>query len=265
MSLAATTEQAQQTSSGVDVSFDRTGLLRGKDTRVTLSITNSSDRALQPGHVQISAPAGIVVSPTAFDVAGLATGATKQVQLTVTTWVYLDYGDYPIAVAGADPDTTVTIPFQVELPASARLPDVAIGKPATQSSAGFAPANLAVDGNTDGDFFDGSVSHTGYDENAWWQVDLQQSYDIEEIDIWNRSDGSSSRLTDYYVLVSSDPLPTSLPDALTTAGIWTSHQSLQAFFPTSIDVKATGRYVRVQLAGTNYLHMAEVQVFGTAK
>jgi len=30
--------------------------------------------------------------------------------------------------------------------------------------------------------------------------------------------------------------------------------------PTSIAVNRTGRYVRVQLAGTNYLHMAEVQV-----
>jgi hypothetical protein len=32
---------------------------------------------------------------------------------------------------------------------------------------------------------------------------------------------------------------------------------------SSIGVNVTGRYVRVQLSGTNYLHLAEVQVFGS--
>jgi hypothetical protein len=29
-----------------------------------------------------------------------------------------------------------------------------------------------VDGNTDGKFLDGSVTHTNYEQGAWWQVDL---------------------------------------------------------------------------------------------
>ena len=50
---------------------------------------------------------------------------------------------------------------------------------ATQSSTfpGYptAGAASAVDGNTDGNFFDGSVTATNLDPNAWWQVDLGAS------------------------------------------------------------------------------------------
>ena len=54
--------------------------------------------------------------------------------------------------------------------------NLAQGRTATQSStlAGYPTdaASAAVDGNTDGNFFDGSVTHTNADTNAWWQVDL---------------------------------------------------------------------------------------------
>jgi hypothetical protein len=33
-------------------------------------------------------------------------------------------------------------------------------------------------------------------------------------------------------------------------------------FPTNVEIKRTGRYVRIQLNGANYLSLAEVQVFG---
>jgi hypothetical protein len=53
--------------------------------------------------------------------------------------------------------------------------NLALGMPASQSSTRpFSPvgASGAVDGNTDGNFSDGSVTHTNADPNAWWQVDL---------------------------------------------------------------------------------------------
>ena len=51
--------------------------------------------------------------------------------------------------------------------------NLALHKYAHQSSQyGGASADLAVDGNTDGNFFNGSVTHTLNDTNAWWEVDI---------------------------------------------------------------------------------------------
>ncbi len=63
-------------------------------------------------------------------------------------------------------------------------------------------ANLAIDGNTDGDFFKAkSTTHTNGDEYPWWEVDLKKSHRLKEIIIWNRTDGSvSSRLNHYRII-----------------------------------------------------------------
>jgi hypothetical protein len=50
--------------------------------------------------------------------------------------------------------------------------DLALGKTATQSSTGYSsPASRAVDGNTDGNWAAGSVSHTNLDHQPWWEVE----------------------------------------------------------------------------------------------
>lgn len=80
-----------------------------------------------------------------------------------------------------------------------------------------------------------------------------------------RTDCCSDRLTDYWVFVSSTPFDTSLTPVQQAAqpGVWSNHQTGTAGVPTRIPGPATGRYVMVQLAGTNYLSLAEVQVLGT--
>ena len=121
-----------------------------------------------------------------------------------------------------------------------------------------------MDGNTDGNFFDGSVTATNLDPNAWWQVDLGASAAVSSIVVWNRTDCCGSRLNDYWVFVSDTPfLPTDTPATLQNrAGTSSSHQTSAPNPSTTIAVAAQGRYVRVQLTGTNYLSLAEVQVFG---
>ena len=147
--------------------------------------------------------------------------------------------------------------------------DLALGKPATQSSTvvgyAFASAALAVDGVTDGDFYDGSVAVTNADPNAWWQVDLTASSTINSITIWNRTDCCGSRLSDYWVFVSDTPfLPTDTPATLQNrAGTIANHQTTAPNPSTTINVGAQGRYVRVQLSGTTNLQLAEVQVMGS--
>ena len=49
---------------------------------------------------------------------------------------------------------------------------------------------------------------------------------------------------------------------LAQSGVWNQHTAGRAGSPTSVNVGRTGRYVRVQLSGTNYLTLAEVQVIG---
>src|SRR5581483_9407175 len=100
--------------------------------------------------------------------------------------------------------------------------------------------------------------------NAWWQVDLGTSATIDSVIIWNRTDCCSSRLNSYWVFVSDTPfLPTDTPSTLLIRGGTFGTSQFSAPNPsTSFPVGATGRYVRVQLTGADYLSLAEVQVFG---
>jgi hypothetical protein len=145
--------------------------------------------------------------------------------------------------------------------------NVAQGKTATQSSTlpGTPAASVAVDGSTDGQFFDGSVTATNLDSNAWWQVDLGAPTSINSIVVWNRTDCCANRLNDYWVFVSNTPfLPTDTPATLQfRAGTFASHQTTAPNPSTVIAAVTQGQYVRIQLTNPNYLSLAEVQVFGT--
>jgi hypothetical protein len=153
------------------------------------------------------------------------------------------------------------------------LVNVAERKPATQSSlfsTGYAAK--AVDGNINGDFKDGggSVTHTMDTEasskqglhqtNAWWEVDLGTSVPIDSIEIWNRTDGSSGRLRDYWVFVSDKPFAKSdTPSVLKDRpGIRSNHQ-LAAPAPS---VKILGVPGKVA-AGTTLFDNGYLRVIGT--
>jgi len=146
-------------------------------------------------------------------------------------------------------------------PTSANL---ALGRTATQSSI-VAPAARAVDGTTDGNYFNGSVSHTNADANAWWQVDLGASYTITAIRLWNRTDCCGDRLSDYWIFVSNTPFADSDTPATLQgrAATWGIHQTFAPPLSTTVSPMSPGRYVRVQLSGTNNLQLGEVQVYGT--
>jgi hypothetical protein len=173
-------------------------------------------------------------------------------------------------VSGEDWGEAARTTFQIVK--SPSVMHLAVAMPTTQSSTlseyETSSSRAAVDGNTDGTFFHGSVTSTNRDTNAWWQVDLGASMAIGSIVIWNRTDCCSSRLSDYWVFLSDSPFsPTDTPATLQKrAGIWQSHQTAVPNPSTTIRTDgAKGRYVRVQLTGTDYLSLAELQVFGTEK
>jgi hypothetical protein len=147
----------------------------------------------------------------------------------------------------------------------ATLINLAAGRSAGQSSTfGSAAASRAVDGNTDGDYFHNSVSVTNGDPLAWWEVDLGVSAAITNIVIWNRTDGSSDRLGNFWVFVSDTPFGDGDTAASLSSrpGTWSSHQTTYPSPSVSIPAGVQGRYVRIQLNSPNYLQLAEVQILG---
>ena len=141
------------------------------------------------------------------------------------------------------------------------LENVALNKAATQSSTGYGGVPMrAVDGNTNGNYSSGSITHTNNESEAWWQVDIGGVYDIDTIKVYNRTGCCSNRLNNSYVMVSNTPFPADLAGAQGTAN-WSGYINLaqpQNTFPVGVQ----GRYVRVQLVGSNYLSLAEVEVMG---
>ena len=81
--------------------------------------------------------------------------------------------------------------------------NVARGKKAIQSTTEFdGVAAKAVDGNTNGDFFKHSVTHTLTNgSNPSWEVDLKVPVMIDKIVVWNRTDTAPERIKGALVLI----------------------------------------------------------------
>ena len=147
--------------------------------------------------------------------------------------------------------------------------NMAVDAPASQSStlnSSMGAAGRAVDGNTNGDFFAGSVTHTGenpYDTNPWWQVDLGSSQQVGTVELWNRTDCCPDRLRQFYVFASATPFTSNDPQATAAqSGVWSSLQTAPAGRSLTLRVGQDARYIRVQLIGSDRpLSLAEVEVF----
>lgn len=116
--------------------------------------------------------------------------------------------------------------------------NVALNKATRQSSdkqpnAGLSP--LAVDGNTDGIYTDGAVTHTieGYAQmEPWWQVDLGSSVAIDSIVIWNRTDCCGARLKGFFLFVSDNSfVANTLAGNIAQSGVSHYVQPLTGFVP----------------------------------
>ncbi|MCJ7622722.1 MAG: discoidin domain-containing protein [Anaerolineaceae bacterium] len=179
---------------------------------------------------------------------------------TVTTTEVITRTPTQTATITASPTPTKTVPPVGE------LKNLAVGMPASQSSNyshPYSDAYRAVDGVTDGEFLAGSTTHTEFENQPWWQVDLGKVVGIQKIKIWNRTDCCSNRLQDFYILVSDVPfVSTSLNSTILQPGVSGYHISGEAGRPTKVAVNRTGRYVRVQLVGANYLSISELEVWG---
>jgi len=128
-------------------------------------------------------------------------------------------------------------------------------------------ADEAIDGNLSGSNAAGSISHTAAENEAWWEVDLGRVVDIDTVRLWNRTDDCcTDRLSDFHVLVSSEPFGSGdLDSVLGKSDVFAFPTNGAAGRQTDVKVAEQGRYVRVQLSGNVALHLAEVQVFGAPR
>jgi len=150
--------------------------------------------------------------------------------------------------------------------------NLAYGKTASAAELGYgSTAALAVDGNIDGNFADGSVADTaGHNANDYWEVDLGAVGTIQAVNLFNRTDCCATRLNNFYVLVSQTSMDgQSLAQLLANSAVTQIYTANTGYVmgnsPQLYAVNvggAQGRYVRVQLAGTNQLALAEVAVMG---
>ena len=145
--------------------------------------------------------------------------------------------------------------------------NLALGQATQQSSTrGNGVSSIAVDGDTEGTGNNwGSnpkITHTQNEIEPWWEVDLGQEADIEQVNIYNRTSCCVNRLKDFYVLVSSQPFGnSSLTDLLNSPNVQSTFFAGQAGTLANVPFVVGGRYVRLQLTSTNHpLHIAEVQV-----
>ena len=136
-----------------------------------------------------------------------------------------------------------------------RAENIAWKKQASQSSTAYGgDANRALDGNTNSSYSQNSITHTNFENKAWWQVDLGRSEQVGFVRLFNRGDGEvAKRLSNFDVILYNDK------------GQEVSRQYINQLTSNHLDVQFNGqlgRFVRIQLRHEHQaLSLAEVEVF----
>jgi len=163
-----------------------------------------------------------------FDVPGHMVGDQVMIQLKGTDYLHL---------------------IEVEVFGRRALDNVALKKPTSQSS-NYNSATLSGLG-VDGNILHG-IFHTRKDHKAWWKVDLESDFLINEIVVYNRLDCCTERLDNFYVKI--------LKDGKIVWEVLTAKATKVITF--DVPGHMVGDQVMIQLKGTDYLHLIEVEVFG---
>ncbi|MEP7326839.1 MAG: discoidin domain-containing protein [Gemmatimonadota bacterium] len=169
------------------------------------------------------------------------------------------------------------------------------GNPTQSSTALGADAHRAIDGNTNGDWNGGSVTHTNQEVEPFWQIDLGESHYIDEIRIYNRTDCCTDRLHDLMVFYTNNKVGFVHRDIASIMGENTGPEPSTAAYGKPVfglagdldpgsgtrlartTLRFSGdecsepglpgckmRFIRIQLAGTGILSLAEVEIIEKA-
>ena len=113
---------------------------------------------------------------------------------------------------------------------------------------------LAIDGDTNGNFGGGSVTVTNGEANPWWQVDFGEDKAIGSIKVFNRTDGCcKARMSNFTV---------SVIDSDNNTVFTKTYADYPDQYITVETGVVFGQVVRIDLDnGTNALTLAEVEVY----
>ncbi|KRV47874.1 glycoside hydrolase [Wenjunlia vitaminophila] len=155
-------------------------------------------------------------------------------------------------------------PAASEVPPGSELRNLVFGASSTQSSTDYnGAAARAADGNRYGDFTGGSVTHTSQEAEPYWQTDLGASKRLDKVVVWNRTDCCVDRLSNFWVIASDTPITArSLEEARTRRGVTATRVAALSGPSVEVAFDRSARYLRIQLEGTDYLSLAEVEAFG---
>jgi hypothetical protein len=130
----------------------------------------------------------------------------------------------------------------------------------TPAHAGAVTPKEDAAGGCDG-FLSGSYGfHTSLMDNPWWQVDLGHRQPLTRVIVWNRCGNDMASRAAHMMLRLSD-------DGQTWRTVYqhdgTAFQGVSDNAPLVISTPdEQARFVRIELPGTAYLHLDEVEVFG---
>lgn len=137
----------------------------------------------------------------------------------------------------------------------------------TSTTLGGGVASRGVDGNDDGNWYDGSVFHTDATTDSsylglgaggdWWYVDMGAPHTVRRVVLYNRTDCCMDRLSHFRINY-WDPsygwrIASDQSNTITSAA--------NPVIPINF-ADITTQYIMVQKADHNYLHLAEVEVYG---
>nr|MUH41624.1 DUF1929 domain-containing protein [Zobellia laminariae] len=166
--------------------------------------------------------------------------------------------------AGCFQSKTIEIKVNILSDSGCVMANVAINGTATQSSTyGNGYASAAIDGNIQGESpWSGDLQHTTNENRPWWELDLGKERGVEEIRLYNRSNGFESRLNNFYIFISKTPFAVgaSLESLQQDENIFKYYFEGNANLMETLKLVTEGRYVRIQLSGSGILHLSEVEV-----
>ncbi|MCB9941338.1 MAG: c-type cytochrome [Planctomycetaceae bacterium] len=228
---------ATQTSAEPDVVFDLVRQLTGRSAQELTAARSELEKlatsAKQPIFRQIGYVSLVSVDGDANNAWELAVGDTKRLQdflaamplipdASIRASLYdkvepLLHG-LPAALAASASKGTEGRYVRIELPkrGTLTLAEVEVysgdqnvarrGRASQKNTASGGVAERAIDGNTDGVYGSGTLTHTEENtNNAYWEVDLGEMVPIERIAIYNRTEGSlGERLNDFTLKVLDD-------------------------------------------------------------
>ena len=143
------------------------------------------------------------------------------------------------------------------------LVNLAYARPASQSSTAYAGyANYAVDGRTNGLYFERSCTHTRQEDNPFWYVSFEPgSVNVSAVRVSNRLDCCKERLSDFEIRI-GDYFGEEAEKSPKCGGLHT----IDGNFKFISCPNMVGSYLTIRIPGRNkILTLCEVEVFGTSE